>query len=104
MNTTLFTLHESDRDKFPLESFRDEFAKKARKGEDEILIKVLTQYLGYTPTIEDYKRCQMIYRADNINEYTFCYDNFPLGYINRSFEDLQFTIKFTPTTFSYINK
>jgi hypothetical protein len=96
MNTTLFTLPESDREKMQIPSFINEYHQKVRKGEDEMLIKVLTTYLGYTPTIEDYKRCQMIYRSGVDNEYTFCYDNFPLGYIKRSFEDLRYNVTFTP--------
>lgn len=96
MNTQLFKLEESDRDKMKCESFINEYAKKVRKGEDDILLKALTTYLNRTPDIEDYKRCQMVYCAGVLDEYTFCYDNFPLGNIKRSFENLSYNVTFTP--------
>lgn len=96
-NRTMFLkLPESDKDKSEWWSFQNEFYKKARKGEDEILIKVLTAYLKRVPDVEDYKRCQMIYRSGIDDQYTFCYDNFQLGTIKRSFEGMICNVTFAP--------
>lgn len=96
MNTEIFKLNESDRDKMKWESFQNEYAKKVREAEEKFLIQTLTTYLKRVPDIEDYKCCQMVYRVGIMDEYTFCYDNFPIVHIKRSFENLSYNVTLTP--------
>lgn len=91
MNTELFISNENN-----WVSFQEEHYRKVKKAEEEMLLAILTKYLQRIPEVEDYKMCQMVYRAGIDNQYTFSYKGVALGCIDKSFEDLRYTVRFTP--------
>lgn len=79
-----------------LSSLRNQFVKAIIKKEEELVIKLLTEYLGREPKLEDYKRCTKIYHPGEPINYDFAFDDVTLGYVRYEIYGPKTTITFTP--------
>lgn len=78
---------------YPLMS---EMQRKAMNVEEEVLMNVLSQLVKRELTVEDYKKCKMIYREGVFNKYEFAYDDIIVGTMERKWEGTKYIVEFIP--------
>lgn len=75
-----------------INSFQNDMYKQVNRLEEECLMKVIRTYLACEPDIEDFKKCNRIYRQGVFDSYDFLYEKVMIGTITRVFNENVITV------------
>src|SRR4051812_39274938 len=101
MNISKFTISEMlyDETKYLKSHYDTMMFDRVAKMENDILVSVLKEYLGRSPSVDDYIKCERVFQSGILDRFYFAYEGTLLGYVERGFSHNCYKVTFTPAKF-----